>query len=104
MVMLYYPMTKPIKSPDYAAHAHIGSQLTDRKIDTYVARGVYGRKSQEELLQRIESGKYKTLDAEIRKGNVCIEAQAALNRRVVKEPKQPNLPTSAEELLALLDM
>lgn len=97
-------MTKSIKSPDYAAHAHIKGQLSDRRIDVYVAQGRYGPKSQADMLQRIESGKYKTLDAEIRKGNVCPEAQAALNRRVVKPKKEPNLPTSAEELLALLDM
>lgn len=102
--MLYYPMTKSIKSPDYAAHAHIGGQLTNRRIDIYVAQGIYGKKSQLDLLQRIESGKYRTLDAEIQKGNVSPEAQAALNRRVVKPKKEPNLPTSAEELLALLDM
>lgn len=97
-------MTGKIKSPDYAAHAHIGGQLTNRRIDIYVAQGRYGPKSQQDLLQRIESGKYKTLDAEIRKGNVCPEAQAALNRRVVKPKKEPNLPTSAEELLALLGL
>lgn len=102
--MLDYPMTKPIKSPDYAAHASIGGQLTDRRIDVYVAQGRYGPKSQADLLERIESGKYRTLDAEIRKGNVCVEAQAALNRRVVKPKKEPNLPTTAEELLKLLDM
>lgn len=93
-----------IKSPDYAAHAHIGAQLTDRKIDVYIARGHYGRAAQEELLAKITSGKYRTLDHAIREGRVCPEAMTALNRREPKEVKTPALPTTAEELLRLLDM
>lgn len=103
-VMIHSFMTRSIKSPDYAAHAHIGAQLTNRKIDVYIARGHYGRAAQEELLAKIQSGKYKTLDHAIREGRVCPEAQTALNRREVKKVKKVELPTTAEELLRLLDM
>lgn len=102
--MVYSLMTAKIKSPDYAAHAHVGKPLTNYKIDVYIARGHYGRSAQQDLLDRIQSGKYKTLDHAIREGRVCPEAQAALNRREPKEVKAPVLPTTAEELLRLLDM
>jgi hypothetical protein len=96
---------KTIKSPDYAKHALIEGYLTNRRIDIYMARGGYGRDKQQDLLARIESGKFRGLDASIRAGKVCVEAQQALNRRPVKEtPKLPDLPTSAQELLALLGM
>lgn len=103
-VLIYSPMTAKIKSPDYAAHAHVGKQLTNHRIDVYIARGVYGKSAQDELLAKIQSGKYKTLDHAIREGRVCHEAQTALNRREVKEVKKVILPTTAEELLKLLDM
>lgn len=96
-------MNSPVKAFDYSKHAHIAGPLTDRQIDIYVLQGHYGTERQQRLLARVESGKFKSLDAAIRDGKVCPEAQQALNRRVVT-PKRNPLPTTAAELLALLDM
>lgn len=97
--------TAPIKSPDYAQHASILGQLTNRRIDAYTLKGAYGADKQQRMLNDIRAGKYNGLNARIRKGEFGSEAnralkEADLNREARKRDKaSPPLTIDQQELM-----
>lgn len=83
-----------IRSMDYTAHGAITGPLTDRKIDEYALKGSYGRSKQLEYFDRVRSGKLKSFDARIKRGEFGSEAAIALKGR--KHRKKKVQPTEAE--------
>lgn len=99
-------MSNSLRSLDPAAHASIGSTLTDRQIDAYMLRGHYGERSRQKLLRLIKSGTVKSLDARIRTGEFGPEAKRALNARPVRKkrttPKATLTQSQLEEFAEFL--